>query len=139
MFTTSSQPKPRKVAKWRRKSWKNLGPAGGCTPATPPSSWGLVDELGSLEDAIAFAIKQAGLKPEDKVERLTLPKPVSPLESLLGPLDPNADAQLADPAVRRVLHSLSPELERNFQALHLLQSMSRERIMTVMPFRLLVK
>jgi protease-4 len=100
---------------------------------------GLVDELGSLEDAIAFAQQKAGLKPEDKVERLTLPKPVSPLESLLGPLDPNADAQLADPAVRRVLHSLSPELERNFQTLHLLQSMSRERVMTVMPFRLLVK
>lgn len=100
---------------------------------------GLVDELGSLEDAIAFAIKQAGLKPDEKIERLNLPKPVSPLESLLGPLDPNADARLADPAVRRVLHGLSPELERNFQVLHLLQSMSRERVMTVMPFRLLVK
>lgn len=100
---------------------------------------GLVDELGSLDDAIAYAQKKAELKPEDKVERLSLPKPISPLESLFGPLDPNADARLADPGIRRVLHSLSPELERSFQAWHILEVLSRERVLTVMPFRLLVK
>lgn len=99
----------------------------------------LVDELGSLDDAIAYATDKAGLKGEDKVERMILPKAPSPLESLLGPIDSGSDAKLADPALRRVLHSLSPELESNFQALHLLQSMSRERVMTVMPFRMLVK
>jgi protease-4 len=100
---------------------------------------GLVDQLGSLEDAIAHAQQQAGLKPEDKIERLTLPKPVSPLESLFGSLDPNADARLADGAVRRVLRTISPELERHFQALHLLETISHERVLTVMPFRMLVK
>jgi protease-4 len=100
---------------------------------------GLVDELGSLDDAIAFAHKKAELKPEDKVERLSLPKPISPLESLFGPLDPNADARFADPGIRRALHSLSPELERSFQAWHILEVLSRERVLTVMPFRLLVK
>jgi protease-4 len=99
---------------------------------------GLVDELGALEDAIAFAKKQAGFKPDEKVERLSLPKAISPLESLFGSLDP-ADAKLADPAIRRFLQSISPELERNFQAIHLLHSMSRERVMTVMPFRMIVR
>ena len=99
---------------------------------------GLVDELGSLEEAIAYAKKQAGLKPDEKIERLSLPKPASPLESLFGSLDP-ADAKLADPGVRRFLHSISPELDRSFQALHLLQSMSRERVMTIMPFRMIVR
>lgn len=100
---------------------------------------GLVDELGSLDDAIAAAEKLAGIKPEDKLERLKLPKPTSPLESLLGPLDSSGDTKLADPNVRRVLRSISPELEANFQALHLLRSMSRERVMAVMPFRLMVR
>lgn len=99
---------------------------------------GLVDELGALEDAIVYAKKQAGIKPEDKVERLSLPKPTSPLESLFGSLDP-ADAKLADPTIRRFLQNISPELERSFQAMHLLQSMSRERVMTVMPFRMIIR
>ncbi|MSR59171.1 MAG: signal peptide peptidase SppA [Planctomycetaceae bacterium] len=100
---------------------------------------GLVDELGSLDDAIAAAEKMAGIKPEDKIERLKLPKPTSPLESLFGPLDSSGDTKLVDPNLRRVLRSISPELEANFQAMHLLQSMSRERVMTVMPFRVIVK
>lgn len=100
---------------------------------------GLVDELGSLDDAIAAAEKLAGVKPEDKIERLKLPKPTSPLESLFGPLDSSGDTKLVDSNLRRVLRSLSPELEANFQAVHLLQSMSRERVMTVMPFRLQVR
>jgi len=51
---------------------------------------GLIDEVGTLGDAIAEAKKLAGLKPDEKLEKLELPKPTSPLESLFGPLDLNA-------------------------------------------------
>lgn len=100
---------------------------------------GLVDELGSLDDAIAFAKKQAGLGPDDKLERLNLPKATSPLESILGPLDPNADTRAGQAAVRQLLQSISPELEQNLQILNLMKILSKERTLTVMPFRLIVK
>jgi protease-4 len=56
---------------------------------------GLVDELGSLDDAIAAAKKLAGLPPGMEVDLLELPKAKDPLEALLGSL---ADAQ--SPAVQ---------------------------------------
>lgn len=99
----------------------------------------LVDELGGLDDAIAWAKKQAGVGPDEKLEKLVLPKAVSPLESLLGPLDPNADARVARSAVREFLRGISPELEQNLQVMQLMQILSRERTLTVMPFRLIVK
>ena len=100
---------------------------------------GLVDELGSLEDAIAYAKKQAGVGPDEKLEKLVLPKATSPLESLLGPLDPNSDARAADASVRRLLRSISPELEQNLQALRVMEVFSRERALAIMPFRLLIR
>ncbi|MFN0051780.1 MAG: signal peptide peptidase SppA [Planctomycetales bacterium] len=100
---------------------------------------GLVDQLGSLDDAIAYAHEKAGLKPEDKVERLSLPKAVNPLDSLFGSLDPNNDVQWSDPAFRKALRSVSPDLEKNFQALGLIQLLARERVMAIMPFRLMIR
>jgi len=99
----------------------------------------LVDELGSLEDAIAYATKQSGVGPDEKLEHLMLPKATSPLESLLGPLDPNADTRLTQSAVREMLHSISPDLAQNLHALQLMQILSRERALAVMPFRLIVR
>ncbi len=100
---------------------------------------GLVDELGSLDDAIAYAKKQAGVGPDEKLEKLVLPKATSPLESLFGPLDPNADTRLTQSAVREMLHSISPDLAQNMRTLQLMQILSRERALAVMPFRLIVK
>jgi protease-4 len=100
---------------------------------------GLVDELGSLDDAIAYAKQQAGVGPEEKLERLVLPKATSPLESLLGPLDPNADTRMGQAAAREFLRSISPDLEQNLHMLQLMQILSRERSLAVMPFRLIVK
>ncbi|MBS0264380.1 MAG: signal peptide peptidase SppA [Planctomycetes bacterium] len=100
---------------------------------------GLVDELGTLDDALAYTKQQIGLAADAKIELLNLPKATSPLESLLGPIDPNADARAAQAAVRSLLREISPELEQNVQALQVLQILSRERSLTVMPFRLVVK
>ncbi|HLJ11006.1 MAG TPA: signal peptide peptidase SppA [Planctomycetaceae bacterium] len=100
---------------------------------------GLVDELGSLDDAIAYAKKQAGVGPDEKLEKLVLPKATSPLESLFGSLDPNADARLGTSSLRQLLRGISPELEQNLQILHVLQALSRDRVLAVMPFRLILK
>jgi len=48
---------------------------------------GLVDEVGTLEDALAEARSLAGLARNEATELLVLPKPQSVLESLMGPLD----------------------------------------------------
>ena len=48
---------------------------------------GLVDELGTLADAIAEAKHLAGISGSEKLELLVLPRPRSQLESLLSPLE----------------------------------------------------
>jgi protease-4 len=48
---------------------------------------GLVDELGTLEEAIEKATSLAKLDPKDEVERLVLPEPKSILESLSEAFD----------------------------------------------------
>ncbi|MGQ0633708.1 MAG: signal peptide peptidase SppA [Planctomycetaceae bacterium] len=100
---------------------------------------GLVDQLGSLEDAIAYAKEKAGLKADEKIERLVLPKATSPFESLLGPLDPNAVAKSPDTAARHLLAGVSPEADRHFRLLGLLRLLGREQVLALMPFDVLVK
>jgi protease IV len=100
---------------------------------------GLVDELGSLDNAIAWARQAAGVKPEDKLEQLILPKPTSPLEALFGPIDPNADARLSGAQVFAALREISPELAQHWGALRQLVPLAREPALTLMPFRIVVK
>src|SRR5260370_135529 len=59
--------------------------------------------------------------------------------SALGPLDPNADAKVNASALRQMLHTISPEFEQNLQALRVMEIFARERALTVMPFRLIIK
>ena len=87
---------------------------------------GLVDALGTLADAVAYAKTAAGLGPDDKVELLILPKPRSILEQLFS--DPAAAAEGVDgtlPAAR-ALGSRLPPLNR----------LRTERILMLMPFSL---
>ena len=53
---------------------------------------GLVDELGTLHDAIAAAKTAAGLKPDADVELLILPEPKTIFEQLFGDNDADAEA-----------------------------------------------
>ncbi len=102
---------------------------------------GLVDEIGSLEQAIAAAKSLAGIKPEDKVERLELPKAVSPFEQLLGPLDPNAEARSAakDSLAVRLATELAPGLTRELRQLRLLELFARERTLFLLPYTLRIE
>jgi protease-4 len=101
---------------------------------------GLVDQLGTLDDAVAYARNAAGLKPEDKVERMILPKPVSPLEQLFGPLDPDAEVQSHQTSsLVEAARSTAPELVEQLQGALMVQLLAREGRLLLMPFRLSVK
>lgn len=98
---------------------------------------GLIDEVGSLEDAIAAAKKSAGLDPAVKLELLELPKPVSPFESLLGPID--ATAKTREAALSRLLGELAPQLAPELRRLRVMELFARERVLMLMPYSLRIE
>ncbi|MFM7161504.1 MAG: S49 family peptidase, partial [Planctomycetaceae bacterium] len=98
---------------------------------------GLVDELGGLAEAIAHAKQLAGLKPEDKLERLDLPKAGSPLESLLGGAGAG-DARHAHLLGDQLL-AWFPELAAPLKQLGLLRRVARDRGVYLMPFDLRIE
>jgi protease-4 len=98
---------------------------------------GLVDELGTLDDAIAHAKKAAGIDPETKLERLSLPKPTSPFEALFGPLDPTT--RLSTGIAKAWLDRLPGEISSQLKNLEVYDVLAREKFLTVMPYQLLIK
>jgi protease-4 len=60
---------------------------------------GLIDELGTLEDAIAEAKKMAGVPEGKELDILALPKPRTFLEALL---DAKSDSQMSSPELREL-------------------------------------
>ena len=101
---------------------------------------GLVDELGTLEDAFNHAKFLAGIKPGEKVKRMILPRPSSPFEQLFGPVD--ADARISGSAANGMmqwLEALSPELAAHLKNIAIVNLLAREPRLTLMPFRITVK
>lgn len=101
---------------------------------------GLVDEIGTLEDAIVAAHKLAGIKPEEKLERMVLPKAVSPFEALLGPID--ARAMLANQQsqmVRTTLEHYLPGIGQHLGVFGTLSQLAREPRLVLMPYRITIK
>ena len=103
----------------------------------------LVDQLGTLDDAIAQAKLLAGLKPEDKTDRMLLPKAANPFEALFGPIDledARSPAQsVAGAALLEAVREISPQLARDFGAVSILSLLSQEQRLTVVPFRLTIE
>ena len=96
---------------------------------------GLVDKLGTLEDAVAHAKKLAGLTQQTDTERMILPEPANPLEMLLGPV--NGDAQISS-AADRFIKRLPRSLQSAARHLNAIELLANERVLTVMPYDLLV-
>ncbi len=75
---------------------------------------GLVDELGTLDDAVAYAKKEAGIDPKQDMELLMLPKATSFLDQLMEgglPFGLSLSAELkAIPGADKVLKGLAPLL-----------------------------
>ena len=96
-----------------------------------------MDELGTLDDAIAQAKKAAGLDPDSKLERLNLPKPTSPFEALFGPIDSSTRFKVG--LGKAWLDQLPFELADQLKSLEVYDLLAREKVLTVMPYRLLIK
>jgi protease-4 len=94
---------------------------------------GLIDEVGTLRDAIQSAKRLAGLDPEQKVELKLLPEPGNPLEALLG-ASMDEEKEVALPAAIAGLLHIAPELRGPIrQALQFKQVM-REPAALMMPY-----
>ena len=89
---------------------------------------GLIDELGTLEDAIAAAKTAAGLKADAEVDLMVLPEPKSIFEQLFG-----------DPSASTDFDSLLPEGFKILQQTKLLRQMLSQRILLWMPYGVQVK
>jgi protease-4 len=103
---------------------------------------GLVDKLGTLEDAVAHARELAQIGPDEDIERQILPKAVSPLESLFGPADPDASMRSnSGPAqgLMEAIHNVSPEFTDKLRHAAVINILAREPRLTLMPFQLRVK
>lgn len=95
---------------------------------------GLVDELGTLHDAIAEAKTLAGIDADKKVKIKTLPEPEDFFESLFGDNDAEKEVE-----VRLSLEGYSPELEAIAKRAAMLQRVFREPVVLMMPFDLEIK
>lgn len=101
---------------------------------------GLVDKIGTLDDAVEHAKQLAKLGPDDKVERLLLPRPTSPLEQLLGPINPEEQTRMSsDSALISALRALSPDLAEDLQQAMLVNRLAREARLTLMPFKIRIR
>ncbi len=86
---------------------------------------GLVDQLGTLGDAVAAARKAAGVKPDEEVDLLILPKPKSFFEQLFGSEEVSAE-----------LGRLAPELVATARRGRLFRLLFREPTLFWMPYEL---
>jgi protease IV len=82
-----------KAAKGRKMSYEKLDTLaqGRVYSGTAAKKLGLIDELGTLNDAIIAAKTAAGLKPDADVDLLILPEPRSIFEQLFG--DSSSDVE----------------------------------------------
>lgn len=91
---------------------------------------GLVDELGTLNDAIAAAKTAAGLKPDADIDLLILPQPKSIIEQLFG--DQSADAETDTKITLPLPFDVLTEVK-------LLQNFFNEPVLMWMPYRVEIK
>lgn len=94
---------------------------------------GLVDELGTLEDAITAAAKLGGIDPGTEPELLLLPKAKNPLAAMLG-----GAFDLGGPDGEQLRGGLA-ELAAQFRGVTGLLELRREPVWAVLPFALEVK
>lgn len=95
---------------------------------------GLVDELGTLHDAIQAAKQLAGIDQDTKVTIERLPEPTNFFESLFGELDAEKEVRLST-----ALEPLAPELVNIAAKAYRLRTIFRQPAAVVMPFELKIR
>jgi protease-4 len=100
---------------------------------------GLVDELGTLKDAVEAAKALAGLKPDDKTETLVLPEPKNFFELLSGDAGDDEVSLRLPPELLLPAGILPDEIRRHAARAEALLRVFQERSATIMPFWLEVR
>jgi protease-4 len=95
---------------------------------------GLVDEIGTLDDAILAAKQLAGIDKDTKVTIERLPEPTNFFESLFGELDAEKEVSLG-PALAPV----APEMVEVAAKVYRLRAIFRQPAALVMPFELEIR
>ncbi len=96
---------------------------------------GLVDELGTLKDAIQTAKRLAGIDSEKKVKLEIFPEPENPFEKLLGAdLDAEREAKLLA-SIGQIVPEFSAPMRRAIQ----LSKILREPVALMMPYWVEIK
>jgi protease-4 len=96
----------------------------------------LVDQLGTLDDAVDEAKKLAGIGEDESIERLILPEPKSFFEELL--MGPSLEAGAQQTLIRQ-LEATAPGLLDILGDATRLTRLFREPGVTVMPFRMRIR
>jgi len=95
---------------------------------------GLVDELGTLEDAIAAAKQLAGLDKDADVKIKVLPEPTNFFETLFGDLDAEKEVRIG-----QGFDALAPELIDVARRAHRIRETFKQPAALVMPFELEIR
>lgn len=101
---------------------------------------GLVDQLGTLHDAIVEAKKLAGIGADEEVKIEVLPEPTNFFEALFGDLDSEKEVRLSTMAGQSMLSQglkgVSPELAKFVQQAEILRAVFERPVAFMMPFQL---
>ncbi|NIL96302.1 MAG: signal peptide peptidase SppA [Planctomycetales bacterium] len=94
---------------------------------------GLVDQLGTLSDAVAAAKKAAGIEGDKKVDLLILPKPKSMFEQLFG--GPTVESR----SISRQLRRLAPQFSAPLASAEMWQRLFAEPVNLVLPYQVQIR
>jgi protease-4 len=95
---------------------------------------GLIDELGTLHDAIQSAKQLAGIDPDTKVTIERLPEPTNFFESLFGEMDAEKEVRFGS-----ALEPLAPEMVDVAAKAYRLRTIFRQPAALIMPFELEIR
>ena len=124
-----------KAAKGRRKTEEEIHEIaqGRIWTGKQAKEIGLVDELGGLDVAIAFAKKRIGLSAGDDVDIIELPKPKTFFEILMEDIDIDARVQITQSL------SIPVSLARSLPNFYWIQLLAQEPVAVVLPFNVIVR
>jgi protease-4 len=125
-----------KVAQGRKLDRKRLDALAGGRIWTGRQAQqnGLVDEVGTLYDAIEAAKKLAGVKPDEQLELLEMPEPRSFFDQLL-----DVPAEESRVQVRDALNQLTPAAAERLQDWATLQPLFAEPALMLTPYRIEIR
>ncbi len=98
---------------------------------------GLVDEIGTIDDAITHAREMAGIDPDTEIDKMVLPRAQSPFEQWFGSMGGVKARGLE--TLYESLRAIAPELAEPLKLLSTVNLLATERVLTMMPFSIRIR